>query len=1047
MKWRLGFDLGTNSIGWSAIELDESKNPISLVDAGVRIFSDGRNPKDRQSLAVARRLPRQARKNRDRYLKRRQRFMDQLIEFGLMPVDEAARKALEATDPWALRVRGLDEKLSKHQLGRALFHLQQRRGFKSNRKTDKGADNESGKIDSASKAVLEKMENTSARTLGEYLAKERINDPKKAHKKTVRARLHGEGAKAFYDFYPTRDMIIHEFKALWSKQKALHKSELPDKAHDALLDTLTFQRDLKPQPVGKCTLNPLEERAPKALPSVQRRRIYEEINHLRIREVGEADRPLRLDERDLLMQKALTTSKVTFDAMRKALKLGEYARFNLESERRKHIDGDLVAAALAAKKAWGPQWRDLSPEQQECVVEKLLHSEKEDELVNWLMAEFGLPSDTARAVSAANLPDGHSNLGRTANAKILAELEKGIVTYDQAVEKAGYHSHSRLDFEGDGEVFDKLPYYGMILERHVAFGSGDPTDILEKRYGKIANPTVHVVLNQVRKVVNDLISHYGTPEQIVVELARDLPLSAKGRSELESTQNKNKKANDARNEELVKLGCSTTYENRLRLRLWEELNAQDVKDRRCPYTGEVISIDRLFSDQVEIEHILPFSKTLDDSVANKTLSMREANRDKGQRTPFEAFSNWPKYDWSMISARAANLPNNKSWRFGPDAMERYNNSERDFLDRQLGDTRYLSRLATTYLKRTGADVWVIPGRMTSDLRWAWGLNSILGGHNQDEAVDPSKNRNNHCHHAIDAVVVGLTDRSLLQAIAREAAKAEKVFDKRLLAGVPEPWPNFRETVKAKIDQIIVSHKVDHGVQGALHNDTAYGIISTDEKQGVSDVVRRVPLASFKKRDNLHDVRDPVTREKLLRATEGVPEKEFTAALVRAGESMSPPIRKVRIVERLKVIPIQDKTGRNYKAYKGDGNYCYDIFVNEKGKWTGEVISRFEANHKDFDPASKASRNGTPLVMRIRGGDMLSLQQDGQPKVMRVVKFSKGAIVLADHHEAGALKSRDADKDDLFKYLNASPSKLQTLRARLVHVSPSGKVYDSGPPPS
>ena len=197
----------------------------------------------------------------------------------------------------------------------------------------------------------------------------------------------------------------------------------------------------------------------------------------------------------------------------------------------------------------------------------------------------------------ACLPDGHGQLGRTAGSKILEELKKDVITYDQAVHAAGFESHSQLDF--DGEVFDALPYYGEVLERHVAFGSGDPADIAEKRYGKLANPTVHVALNQIRRLVNDLAKRFGAPKEIVVELARELPLSAKGKRELERLQNDNKEANDERRETLKEKGLSDSYDNRLRLRLWEELNPDHPLDRRCPYTGEQIGWSRLFSDQVE----------------------------------------------------------------------------------------------------------------------------------------------------------------------------------------------------------------------------------------------------------------------------------------------------------------------------------------------------------------------------------------------------------------------------------------------------------------
>ena len=1051
MAWRLGLDIGTNSIGWAALSLDgqdQHSRPSRLIASGVRIFSDGRNPKDGQSNAVARRLPRQQRRMRDRSLKRRHRFMEALIRHGLMPADAEERQSLQHEDPWVLRVKGLDEKLTPHQLGRALFHLQQRRGFKSNRKTDRAADNERGKIKTAAVDLQLKMEETGARTLGEYLARPRVKDGAIDHKAAstnpVRARLVGSGAKAAYEFYPTREMVEDEFNYLWKSQKEFHDDSLTDIVRDELCDVLFFQRELKPQPVGKCSLNPCEERAPRALPSAQRLRIYQEINHLRIRLPGQAARRLTREERDILVTKALSVQKLTFESARKLLKTHPGMSFNLESETRKHLDGDQTAVVLAAKSKWGSQWRSLAFADQEQIVETLLAEENESDLRDWLLNQHGLSTETADAVMTAHLPEGHAQLGRTASLSVLAELERDVVNYDEAVRAAGYGDHSALDF--DGEVFDVLPYYGAALQRHVAFGSGDPSDIPEKRFGKLANPTVHVALNQLRRLVNELIERFGRPKEIIVELARDLPLSARGKADLDRLQRDNQHANDERRETLKQLGQADTYDNRLRLRLWEELNTRNPLDRRCPYTGEQIGYGRLFSDQVEIEHILPFSRTLDNSAANKTLSMRFANRFKGQRSPYEAFADSPdRFDWEAIAARAASMPGNKSWRFASDAMDRYNNEERDFLDRQLVDTRYMSRIARLYLQRTGAEVWVTPGRLTSDLRWAWGLDSVLSTDGSDVTAVPAKNRLDHRHHAIDAIVVALTDRRILADAAKRAGRAEEKFDKRYLAGLPVPWLGFRETVRACIEGIIVSHKPDHGIQGSLHNDTAFGVVEPPDAQGRSVVVHRVSLAEIKKPGRLKSIRDPIIRKQLDAATVGLTGAAFTRALVAAGEGLSPPVRRVRICERLRVIPtVTNSDGRVLKAYKGDSNYCYDIYKTKTGQWTGHVVTRFAANRREFDPKARSLHDGTPLIMRLRANDLLAIGCGSQRQIMRVVKISPGKIDLADHFEAGSLKARNADKSDPFNWMTKSPARLKLLDARKVRVSVTGKLFDPGP---
>lgn len=1076
MVWRLGIDVGTNSLGWAALNLENISEvwvPVGLMDSGVRIFSDGRNPKDKQSNAAKRREPRGARKNRDRYLRRRARLMRELIEFGLLPDESGARKALEGgkdvpladTDPWILRARALDEKINSHQLGRAIFHLHQRRGFKSNRKTDR-ADNEKGKVFDATQRTKEELKTKDARTLGELFGHPRHEaalhnqTAKKGERKSqplARVRKSGEGAKWQYDYYPTRELILDEFDAVWNAQKTYHPKELTDAARTRLRDTIEWQHPLKSPPVGKCTLIPTEERAAKALPSSQRSRIFQEVNALRISYPGEAQKGLTKEQRDKVVNKLLhpTNEKGTVkftEIRKKILKLSDRTTFNTESAKRPDLQGDATAAKMKHKNRWGDSWFDLDLQTQDEIIDRLINEEKEDVLVAYLRDVHKLDPDQAFRVADCPLVSGYGSLSELALGKIQPHLEAEVLTFDKAVVEAGFSSHSNFE---TGEVFDKaLPYYGEILERYVAFGSGDPKDSVEKRYGKIANPTVHVALNQIRSVVNDLLKRFGPPEQIVIELARSLPLSAKGKSELDKRQTSNRIANDKRRERLEKeFKQPDSYNNRMRLRLYEDL---DALGKRCVYTGEQIGGHNLFSAEVEIEHILPFSRTFDDSYSNKTLSMLRANRDKGNQTPFEAFEKREGYDWEEISKRAAELPPNKTWRFGPDAMERYEKEEGGFLARQLTDTQYISRLAKGYLSAIypggkASNVWVIPGRLTADLRWQWGLDSVLHGHNEEISEAQKKNRHDHRHHAIDAIVVACTDIGMLQRAAKQAKKNEEKFDERLMAGVAEPWNGFRDDVANSVRDIIVSHKPDHGIQDAMHNDTAYGIPKGEEgepdKKGVRTVVTRKPLDSdsFKASKDLAKIRDELIKKALLDATQGLSGKDFKAALLMEAKAMTPPVYKVRIEEKLNVIPFKDKIGKEYKAYKGDGNYCYDIWLNEKGIWAGEVISTYEAYQLKKVRKNVAwwrnliGREGQRLLMRLRKDDYVQIEQDGHTKIVQVYKFSTGMILMSEHFEANA-SARVREK--ALKAIQMAPGSLQKANARRVTVSPSGvlKVY-------
>ena len=172
--YRLGLDLGTNSIGWCAVQLDEAGNPSGVLGAGVRILTPneeaGRDPQSKATLAATRRAARSARRRRDRFVRRRARLVQVLVNAGLLPEDRKSAARLHRLDPYWLRAAALDQRLEPYEIGRALFHLNQRRGFKSNRVTDVG-DDEKGAVRAGATALEAKLVVDQARTLGELLAR------------------------------------------------------------------------------------------------------------------------------------------------------------------------------------------------------------------------------------------------------------------------------------------------------------------------------------------------------------------------------------------------------------------------------------------------------------------------------------------------------------------------------------------------------------------------------------------------------------------------------------------------------------------------------------------------------------------------------------------------------------------------------------------------------------------------------------------------------------------------------------------------------------
>lgn len=1057
MGLRFGFDLGSNSLGWSVLGLDDGNagrtpSPTGVVDMGVRIISTtseaGREPKSGESLAVARRTARSMRRRRDRFLRRRENLMAALIDQGLMPEDESARKALEPIDPYDLRRRALDERLERHHVGRALFHLHQRRGFQSNRKAEAG-DEEAGAIKTGMENTRAEMARHGARTFGELLAmRHELREP-------VRARSTGEGAKVAFDIYPDRSLTDSEFGTIWDSQSD-HHPEMTPAARNEIHAIMFRQRPLRPINPGKCSLYPEDLRAPRAWPVFQRFRILQEVNALRVASLGGHARPLTLAERDRLVAELRhRSSEITFEKMREKLRLDEGEYFTIEGRGRKGLQPDMTAKVLDAKKCFNREWRRLNLAAQQAAIERLLETEEENEVLTWLTREFDVDRERAVVIARSRLPAGHARFGRRALEELLEVLQTQSVaftdpetgevweaplTYDSAVERLGLH-HS---YRPVGERRARLPYYGDVLSAHVAENPEAPQGSHERR-GRITNPTVHIGLNQLRRVVNALIEAHGPPDQIVLEIGRELKQNAEQKRRTERQQRENEDLNRKRNERLEELGQDRTAENRMRLRLFEEFRQPEAI---CVYSGERISLQRLFSPDIEIDHILPFSLTLDDGFANRILCTRQANRRKGHRTPFDAFSHTP--EWEAIVARTEVLPENKRWRFGADAMARMRR-DGDFVARQLTDTQYLARLARVYLEHVCDQVWVTPGRMTAMLRGKWGLNRLLPDHNYAAVAQP-KNRLDHRHHAIDALVTACTDRSLLQRIARAAGRAEEQEMQRLLDEMPDPWQNFRGDVGDALERIVVSHKPDHGRRGQLHEATAMGRVRDPEAEdGYNHVVRK-PFQDLTEAE-IGRIRDRRLRARVEDAVYQAKGAGLGLKTALADFAESDPdyfgIRRVRLLKREEeTVEIRHGPDRCFaKSYTPGSNLYVDIYETADGKWAGEGVSVFQANlTPPREPRWRAAHPDAKPVMRLYKGDMIEMDDEGKRRIFRVVQLEPSAkrVRLVAHNEGGKIRERHNDSNDPLRWVFGTYERMRSAHARQVRVDEIGRVWPVEP---
>jgi len=1128
----LGLDLGTNSLGWCLLETngEPGAGPEgNIIALGARIFSSaemaGRDAKTKASLAIERRNARSMRRRRDRYLARRAKLLNRLTGFGLMPARKDERKALvdavqdhkggdQTGAIYGLRARALKEPLQPYEIGRVLFHLNQRRGFKSNRKADKG-DNEAGKIAVGAERAYHAMQEMGAATFGEMMHLRRLKG------ETVRARLRPEaewnnGLDADgkplkgdgYDFYPTRGELEREFDLICKEQARHHPRLLTTEVIAQLREVIFYQRPLKPVEAGQCAYNAAEKRAPKAHPLFQRFRLYKEINELALinKEEGKSSkgRKLTREERDILILAMRDKKSSSFAQLRKALRLGSEYQFNKETANRAKLEGDLLEAELAQEECFGPGWRKLSLADQARIAEKLRTEEDFTKLIQWLRQEFHLDEERARKVAAVHVSDGYGRLGESALSALLDELinttdDNGHVITESA---AAIRVYGRTNSERDPDdpAHDLLPKYQEVLQKHIIPGDSPGAEIAfddpqyDEKKGRITNPTVHIALNQLRRVVNAIILKHGKPDRISIELGRELKLSDKKRDEVNTEIGKNTKAAIERSKELKNLNITDNGYYRLRLKLWEELHENPL-NRCCIYTGEPISKIDALSDTCEIDHILPYSRTMDDSQSNKILCLRAGNRNKGSNAPSE-MKGW---DIDAIRARAAHLPANKRWRFADDAMQRFEETQ-DFAARQLTDMQHASRMALKYLsylypaeepdehdpaeeadehgKLRHRHVRALPGKMTEMLRRYWGLNDILHDHDFAQTVKP-KNRKDHRHHAIDAAVIACTTQAIIQKLAAAARQAEERGAERKASKIAPPWPTFRDELRGKINAAIVSHKPDRGTArpdqshqtaGQLHKDTAYGPTDERDDKGNLQVVRRKALSAFEKTGDLDAIRDDYLRRTLQEITAGLEGKDFKQALLRfAGqttfEGKKNPffnLRHIRVLETEYPIWIEGKDGRTTrggkppKGYLAGSNHRFDVwelppsgkgkFGHEK-KWAADVVSKFDAHQSGYTSPIRAHYATARKIMSLHIGDMVAYNhpETGKRVIARVRKFDQsGKIYFDPHNEAGELDKRHKDPDDPFRSFGKLPNTMRPLQFRQIRIDELGDVWDPGP---
>lgn len=959
----LGLDLGPNSIGWALIQTENTR-PVKLLKSGVRVFSTGLDQLEKdgrgKSRNAERREARQARRQTDRRARRKVSLAAALQRAALLPDgdirDPQMRyRTLQTLDqisdsPYQLRARALDGKLEPFELGRALYHLGQRRGFLSNRRTaaSEEKDDKKGKVRPAISQLDDDIKSSHCRTLGEFFSK--INP----RERRIRTQ------------YTSRQMYLDEFEKIWEAQREHHPHVLTEAVKKSLHRAIFHQRPLKSQAIfiGSCQLEDGRKRAPWALIDAQRFRMLQTVNNLRIINENSGEiRPLTSEERRKVISELDVKADLTFPGLRRLLALSKFTKFNLELGDEKKIPGNRTAERIA-RIIGKDKWAKLSPNERDALVDDWLSIEKEETLQRRAMKQWGFDSEAARRFAELSLEDGYCNFSRKALKELLSPLEAGL-TIQEAIQKK-YKDR----FERDGLPHPTLP----------PVECDDMPDL--------RNPIVYRTLSELRKVVNAIIREHGKPDTIRIELARDLRQTAKQRQETTKKMRANEKAREAALQRIVdemKI-ADPSRDDILKVLLADECNWE------CPYTGKPICMTSLLGphSQFDVEHIIPFDRCLDDSFMNKTLCYAPENRErKRDRSPYETYHGTDA--WDAIIDRvsrfdgAAKYAKLRRFKMTPyDAQELLS----EFTSRQLNDTRYASRLAKRYLgllygggNSDGIDahgkrcVQATPGGVTAFLRNAWGLNGILG-------TDNLKTRDDHRHHAVDAIVVALTDQGAVKALS-DAARRGAIRHRRF-EQLEEPWQGFRNDVNAVIKAIVPSHHVSHRVRGALHKGTFYGRPRTGP-DGKTCTTTRIKVDELDPKD-IDNIIDPAVRDAVEQALEsagGKPKDVFKdpnkhPCLVTS-KGIRIPIHKVKIYLNLATFNVgTDDTPRHVVT---DTNHHMVVFaVEDKDgkvlKWDAEVVSLFEATQrlKRKQPAiDRSDQPGRRFLFSLSGGDIIQLK--------------------------------------------------------------------------
>jgi CRISPR-associated endonuclease Csn1 len=865
----IGIDAGIASIGWAVIETTDHQGRI--LACGTRMFDAPETDKERKPTNSIRREKRGMRRVIRRRRQRMTAIRRLLAAHALLPTASSNALAI-GLNPWELRAEALDRALTAPELATVLGHIAAHRGFRSNAKADRGANaaDESSKMKAAIAATQERLQQY--RTVGEMFAR----DPQFAACKRNRG---GAFTRSIL-----REDQEREIGKIFTAQRRLGSPLATEALEQAYFPAAFDQRPLQDSEhlVGPCPFIPTERRCARRAPSFELFRLLSRLNAIRLA-AGGTERPLTPAEIALVSNDFGAQKSLSWKFLRKRLDLDPATRFAgipPDAEKNDFVarSGNAAEGTHALRAAItahaGPEaWATLqkTPALLDAIAALLSFRADLGSIANGIR-ELPLDPSVADAVIAATNSGafhsfaGAGHISATAARALLPHLAAGHV-YSEACALAG---------------FDHAAATAVSIE-------------------DVRNPVARKAVSEVLKQVKVLVHEFGLPDAMHIELARDVGKGAEERAKItRGIEDRNKQRDRLRERFAADFGRQPTAEDLLRFELWNEQNG------RCLYTDTPIPPAAIAAadNTVQVDHILPWSRFGDDSFINKTLCTAAANADKRGRTPYEWFTadkspdQWTTYERAVEACKSMKGRKKSGHYLRRNATE----VEERFKARNLGDTRYATRLVLDLLRRKyypdkeTRHVLARPGALTARLRRGWGLEGLKKDASGQRRADDR-------HHALDAIVLAACTESMVNRLTRAFQISEQRGLRRDFSALDQPWPGFREQAIAAFESVFVSRAERHRARGEAHAATIKQVRIRDGKTIVYerkaiDALKLSDLALIKDAD-----RNAAIVESLRQWIEAAKPKDNLPTSPKGDM-----IRKVRLASKDKVaVDVRDGT--------------------------------------------------------------------------------------------------------------------------------------------